>query len=531
MVALCLLITAATVYVGSARNGLRNPDEAHYAEQARSFRDEGRFELGFVRFHQVKQPAEITHPEDLYPPGNGMLLLLGWSLVGEGDFGSALPSMLIAALLLPLLTFGLARRLGASPPFAFGCGAALLFDSLVHDHAHQGLADLPLAAAVTGALLLALRPGLVSAGLAGLVMALGFWLKPAALLFLPAIWLAHAIAHCGGLRREPLRRLVGTTVLFGAVFAVAGCWWPLRNLDMYGDPLYSANKFITAAANDPRYDFFWNRKVFWAHPEIDLRAFASSLTDRASLVVWVKRVVQHVYDLIVVLGPTLFGGLFAVGAVLLHRDRRVLAALAAILGYCVTLSVVFAIYPRYLLPLLPPIGAVAWIAADRLAAVVAASSSRPLGSALWRRPRNLALLLTAVSILPGSAAIALEVVNGKAFVNYRDLGAVQACDWLNEHEPDTARVVVMSHEALRLRHKTGHRTVNTPWDDPEVIEQVVQHYGVDYAVQTHEGDSAPESNRFFVPYLERFGGAWERVELPPDAEFTLWRRLDGDGHR
>ncbi|MGA0870057.1 MAG: ArnT family glycosyltransferase, partial [Planctomycetota bacterium] len=117
----CVFATLSTLWIGKDRDHIRNPDEAAYAEQARSLLDRGSLEVGFVRHYHVQYPADVLHPEDFYPPGNGALIAAAWSAFGRSDFASSIPSTLLACLVIPLLAFALTRRLEASAPFAFGC--------------------------------------------------------------------------------------------------------------------------------------------------------------------------------------------------------------------------------------------------------------------------------------------------------------------------------------------------------------------------------------------------------------------------
>ncbi len=513
-----LAVGAVSAWTLSARDGLRNPDEAAYAQIARSWLATGSFESGFVRHHHVAYDPDIVHPEDFYPPGNGLLIAAAWRVLGESDFANAVPSLLLATLLLPLLAFGLARRLGAAPPFAFGCGMVVLFDPLLRDHAYQGLADLPLTAAVTLAALLALGRGHLASVAAGLALAAAFWLKPAAILFAPGIALLQAIAE-----RQPLRVALTRMALFSGAFVAGVAPWLWRNVALFGDPLHSGNKYLSAAANNPDWVYADDRRVFWSEEGFDLHGLAGSVGAHPGAAL--KRFLFHLYEIVVKHGQAAFGLPFAVGALLLFRERRVLALLTLIATYALALSAVFAVFLRYLMPLYPIVHAIAWAAAARVASAVAASGPQPLGSRIWARPAAIALLLTAVGILPGAIGFAKDSVYGAfgkfVFVNETEAGHIAAARFAQDHLPEDAKV--LAHEALRFRHISGLRTVNTPWDDPAAIEAVVEHYRLGYAFQTFDGDASSMSNAFFGPYLEAYGDRWRRFETG-DGGYALWIR-------
>ncbi len=156
---LCGAVLLSTLWVLRHRTAIKNPDEASYCEQADSLLRDGSLDVGFVRYFHDKYPPSIHHPEDFYPPGNGALIAAAWTLFGRSDAVSALPSAVMACLLLPLIVFGLARRFGAGPPFAFVAAVSVMLDITIRDHAYEAMADLPLTTAVTAGLLVSLKRG------------------------------------------------------------------------------------------------------------------------------------------------------------------------------------------------------------------------------------------------------------------------------------------------------------------------------------------------------------------------------------
>ena len=515
LAAVCVLTLGATLLVLGRREYVKNPDECAYAEQADSLMRDGTLSVGFVRHFHVRYPASIDHPEDFYPPGPGALIAAAWTVFGRSDVVSAIPSAILACLLLPLLAFGLARQLGATGRFAFVAAVSVLFESAIRDHAFDAMADLPLTTAVIGAVMLALRGGIVAAALAGLVLGIGFWLKPTALLAVPALALALVVARRASLREHALRLLA-----FGAVFLLVCSPWLLRNQELFGDPLYSGNKHLTAAANDPDYDYADIRKVYWVDGDTPPTGFAESMVAHGLAPV-AKRFLQHVYEIVTVHGTVAFGGLFVLAALALVRRRLVAAVLGAVVVYLLALSAVFAIFYRYLLPIVPLVAVVNWVFVDRIVRQV---DARGFGEILGRRfatPNRLALLLAAIVAFPGAGELARDVVGGREFAPLPDLPMHQAARWAREHLP--ADATVMAQEALIFRHVSGHKTVATPFDDPDAFEAVVTHYGVDYLISIPSGQYADMALQFAFPYLERHRALWKRFD-PPGAAWTVWIR-------
>lgn len=501
------LVAAATLWTAAGRDCVSNSDEAAYAEQAASFLEGRPLQIGFVRHFHVRYPPEILHPEDFYPPGNGMLLALSWWLLGRSDFASTVPSVLLGCLVLPWLAFALARRLGATAPYAAACGAAVLLASPVREHVLQGLADLPLTVCVTAAALLALRPGGAGAALAGAFLGLGFWLKPAALLFTPGVglmaWLARPRLGWRG-------RLTHGGVM-AAVFLAVSAPWLVRNATTFGDPLYSGNKHLTAAANSPDFHYEDIRKVYWTRTDEDAKppGLAEGLT-RFGLRAVASRFLLHLWQLVVEHGPAAFGFFFLVAAVMLRHRRRARAVVFAVAAYGVCLAAVFAVELRYLLPTTALVAAVCWVFGERVA------------RRLWPHARSAPLLLALAAALPGAATVARDVVAGHGpFAAPGDLELRDAALWARDHLP--ADAVVMSQEALRFRHYSGHRTVNVPFDDPAAVEAVVRAYHVHYIVQNRDGDFARLANSALERYFDAYPGLWRR-RRPQGLPFAVWVR-------
>lgn len=524
VVVFCIFATLATLWIGKDRDHIRNPDEAAYAEQARSLLDRGSLEVGFVRHYHVQYPADVLHPEDFYPPGNGALIAASWSVFGRSDFASSIPSTLLACLVIPLLAFALARRLEASAPFAFGCAVAVLFEPEFRFHAFQGLADLPLCATVLGALVLAFGPGHRHAALAGAVLGIGFWFKPTALLFLPGLVAVAALAD----RRSLAQTIVRLAVL-GAAMAAVTAPWLARNLAEFGDPLYSGNKHLTATANDPKFRYPDIRKVYWAIPGYVLPALEGSV-GRFGLLPVIKRFAEHIYELVAVHGRDAFGILFGIAALTSFHRRRVAAALVFVAVYCVALSAVFAIYFRYLMPIFPIVTAITWAFGDRLVRRLRKSPGEPVIFPAIATPARFALLVAMLAVIPPASTFARDLATGKTDFSPRDERPMHdAAAWAREHLPPEARV--MTTEALMFRHDSGLVTVNIPWDVPERMEAVAEHHGIGYLIILEQGQFTERSADYVPAYLEAFGDRWTEHAVAPGSGYRVLVRRGAEPPR
>ena len=517
LVSLCVFVTLMTFWIGRNRDFVRNPDEAAYAEQASSLLEDGTLTVGFARHYHVQYPPEIDHPEDFYPPGNGALIAGCWALFGRSDFVSTLPSIVLAGLVLPLLTYLLARKLHATPPFAFGCAVSVLLDLEFRFHAFQALADLPLCAAVVGSIVVGMQRPAWCAPIAGLLLGVGFWFKPTALLFAPGIALAIMLAD-----RRPLAKTALRIASFGVVMALVCTPWLVRNEQVFGDPLYSGNKHLSATANAPGFRYTDTRKVYWADAEYELPALEDSI-ERFGIRPVLRRFLAHLYELVVDHGAVAFGGVFMLAALTMILHRRVFAVLVVIASFCLALSAVFAIFYRYLLPIFPMIAAVTWTFIDRVTRRVLRAPGTPLVRVQLATPGRLAVLIAVIAALPGGAQFTRNLVLGKSdFAPNSEAPIHQAAEWARDHLAADARV--MTTEALTFRHISGRRSVNTPWDKPEAMDAVIEHHHIGYLIVPDSGQFSEVTVTFLGPYLDRYRERWQRFDVSPTARFTVYVR-------
>ncbi|MFH0946869.1 MAG: glycosyltransferase family 39 protein [Planctomycetota bacterium] len=522
-----VLVLAGTLRTGRDRNGLATSDEAAYAEQADSLLDDGSLTVGFVRHYHVQYPAGIDHPEDFYPPGNGGLLALSRGLLGRTDFASMVPSALLACLLLPLLTFFLARAIGVCPPFALVTALAVMFDAEVRELSIQGLADLPFVAFFLLAILIVLRrAGIPGVLLAGASLAASYYFKPTAILFAPGLFLAHWIVARPGLRRLSLHGLLMAV----AFLAVSGPWL-VRNACLFDDPLYSGNKHLSATASDPHFEYNDIRKVYWADPEFELPSMGGTISRYGWRPV-ITRFLLHLYEAFVSKGAGVFSFWFLLGMLVLFRRPSVLAIIVVVFSFALALSAVFAVETRYLLPCVPLCLAVVFLLAQRTVAALdparfvagtglewLAPLSRRLG-----RMNGAALLVGAIWLYPGLAATGREAAFGVGSFAPGNETIRKSALWVDRNLPEDVRV--MHQQALRFHYYSRRRTVEFPFDGPDEIQAVVAHHRIGCIVFDPAASYAIRTRKFLDAYLERYGDLW-RLEKPEGLEIEVYRLRDG----
>ncbi len=515
------LVLYVTLRQNQGRDCLDTSDEAAYSEQADSILAGNELSIGFIQHHHVRYDADVVHPEDFYPPGNGAVLAAAYRFLGRSEFAATVPSALLASILIPLLAYLIVRRLGAGPPFAFACGAAAMLDPNLREYVARGLADVPLTTFVAIAGWLALGRGRWSAALAGAALAVAFYMKPAGLLFAPGLAILRAVST-----RRPLKENAIQVVVMGVGFlAVAGPWL-FRNYQMFGDPVYSGNQHITAIANDPGFEYDFNWRVYWADPPVAIPSMGGSI-ERYGAHAVVTRVLVHVYEAFVSKGGVIFGFLVIAGGLLLLGRRAVLGVVLFVVTFALALSAVFAVEVRYLLPCIPFALAVAWAGIDH---VLSSNRLAELLEGFWLRPlarpaprAAAAILLAGAWTFPTWAAIGRDAAFGAPpFASEGDQGLRAAGEWIAENSPADARV--MSHQALRLRYYGRRLSVATPYDTPERMQQVVAHYRIDTLVVTEAGNLSEIARKYIDPYLAAYGDQWDRIGPSDDLRFSVYRR-------
>ena len=524
---LCLLCLGATLWVGSHIRYIGEPDGAAYADQADALLAGQGMQVGYVH-HYYTRFADIRHPEDNYGPGNGVLLAAAFRLFGRSAFAATIPSACLACLLLPLLAFALARRITASPPFAFGCAVSVMFTFLVRRHAFFALVDLPFTACTLAAMLCALRGGLRALLAAGVVLAAACYLKSTGLLLLPIVTLVYYLAaQKPGWRR--LAPLAGMWLLCLALLSP----WLIRNIHLFGTPFYSANQYVAAGIDYAPHFWATQRwKVWWATPHAEL----PSLAHVGQVYGWgrVARVVatrlglawriQHLYYLQLVLCLCYF------------RKRRAIRALTlGIALFVVILCLLFGIESRYLLPMIPLMAAIGWLAYERVLSDVArqwrctervSPTLRP-----WLAP---AVVLVLVILFSAPEALHLSVQLGGRLPatpppRADELEIQASAEWARDHLPLDARC--MSQSAFQFRYYSQRLVVMMPWDTPEHFEAVVSHYRVGYLLlcdDYYNSDSRTSRHAYpgvIIAYLQRYAGDWQPIR-PPGAPFVLYVHRD-----
>ncbi|MFG0318726.1 MAG: hypothetical protein ACF8XB_15740, partial [Planctomycetota bacterium JB042] len=138
-----------------------------------------------------------------------------------------------------------------------------------------------------------------------------------------------------------------------------------------------------------------------------------------------------------------------------------------------------------------------------------------------RRLATTAAALLALWAAPGAVTLARDLAFGLPGGGRGDVCIRDAARWVGENTPPDARV--LTHQPFRTRYYSGRLCVMLPFDTPERIQTVIDHYGIDTIVMNDWGILADSSERYLEPYFAEHGEAWQAVR-PEGATFTVHRR-------
>lgn len=524
---LCLLCLSATLWISAHNHDIGEPDCAAYADQADALLAGHGFQVGYIQ-HYYTRFADIRHPEDHYAPGNGVLLAGAFRLFGRSEFSAAIPSALIACLLLPLLAFILARALSASPPFAFGCAVTVMFTFLLRKHAFYALADLPFTACALAAFIFALRGTGRSLLAAGVMVAATYYLKSTGLILLPIISLVYFLSAVKPDRRVWAR--LGGMWLLCLLFISP---WLARNAHLFGNPFFSANQYVAGGIDFDRHFWATQRwKVWWDTPHAAMPSLSHVVKvygmKRVAIVIvkrlWLAVRIQHVYYL-----------LLLVSLMFLRKRRDVVVLTAGIICYPIILCLLFGIESRYLLPIIPLMLAIGWLAYERVIC-----GALPFFSQRQVWPQQMPLFVPAVAVVVLAFICSAPEVERLGLQLTDHLPAIPtpradeqevkiAAEWANDHLAVDARC--MSQSAWQFRYYSQRLVVNQPIDTPAHIDAVVTHYHIDYLLLCDDYyNSDLRASAHGVPgamldYLQHYSADWQRVH-PHGQPFVLYIRRD-----
>ncbi len=466
-----LLASGIGILAGGREPHLQTYDAGNYIEVARNILAGRGFSSQVVSNFYQRYP-QVQHPEDRRASSWSLVLAGSLWLWGESAFAAQLPNLLLGLLIVPLLVYLLGRAWRLTPVAAFG-GAVLLM-GWPHwlQASFTAQADV-LFSCLTILILLAIarshqsptRPDFGNGAhiawilVAGALVGLAYTVKPAALLLMPPV----AVCYWLRLRSVPARlriRWLGTG-LVAAILVAAPML--VRNYLTFGNPVYSTNLHTAGhiGFDDTGQALM---RVYW---DEQLPSLAGAIRTYGVSGLAVKAGRQ-----LVAAGGSIFGGVgifFIVPAVLLLTQRRgypwLRTGWLALGAWVIELAVVWAIWPRLLLPFMPVV------------TLTAAAGGLGLAQRFVRRRHTVILLMSVVGLVTATG------VGGYCWWSHRQQPEVaiskayaQAATWIRDNLP--ANTTIMSHRPYLIRFHSDHRVVQIPFDRRKKIEEVIDHYRV-----------------------------------------------------
>ncbi len=526
----CILLTLVGLWANRNRAWLGFPDEAAYVTQADALISGHGVDVPYVQHFYRKYPSSIRHPEDHYMPGNGVLIAASFKLFGRSEFTADIPEILFCFFIMPLLTYALARKLKVSPPFAFCAAISVALSQPVLMLASFSLADVPFAACVVAAIILALDNRWQTAILSGLALAGAYYFKAGGLYFLPPLLLIYWMSAEGGRAAS-----LGKWFIAVVAFAAACGPWFYRNYVLFGDPVSNLYKYFAATIDfNPNFYFEDYFRVWWGLklPSIGDTVHRFGLS--TVLITIAKRFQAVLFDP----GITTLNVASIIGVLVMSRVRQVKAVFLSGLFYLIVLAVTYTIEPRFLIPTLPINLAIAWMLGEKVIRGVRIDETIGLsffgrmlaftGRILHVRSGSAvaALVICFFLVLGSIAQLAVESVASAGGSGQTRLGQgaeVQkaAAQWCAKHIGKDA--VVMCDYPWHFSYYSPSPVVNVPRDKPDRFDEVVKYYNVQYIID--EPGDISGSRDAVRKYVESFGQRWKRL-APSGQDFVIYYRLD-----
>jgi len=511
------LLTALVLGVVShPRKEIGCRDMAAYADMARSIVDGHPFYVGFVQHYFLKYNHPF-HPLDHYFPLKGLLIAPFFRFLGVSPFAALLPSLIIGCLLFPPLIFGICRRLDCSPAACFVGGLVMLWHPLVITNTAEVLADLDFSFFAACALFCLLgKKTWRQPVLAAFWMAAAFLTKLPALFFLPGFSLFFLAD-----KNEKFSARWKNLVLFLFLFFLFSSPWLLRNIRLYGDPLFTTNRYV-AGLTGYESVFEWDGPgvaLYWEKEPPALTSVLSRYGYRHAAEVLAQRF------LVTLKSFPFLGVLVLVPFFTRERSIRVIA-LCAIL-YALFSLVTFAVHERYLLAVLPAGVVLTAFLLNLAGRAMGSLFSRPFAESKgvypgwFYRPGKVATIMILMSLLffLGDFAESTEKIIGK-YGKYRTRATSYpylVSQWIDLNLPEDA--VIMTTSPVEIRYYTNKITLTPASGTPRDFREILDHYQVEYLALPPTG-----SGPLFAACREFIRSPLSQAQLlVRNKSFRVWR--------
>lgn len=462
-------------------------DAFYYVAQARSLAEGRGFVVDYVRWHFSPYPSVFGRPEDFFHPLFPLSLVPGIRLLGDTYLAYTLSPILTTTLGLPLVAYGIARRVGLTRRESALAGLLSLVHPALALEGQTPMSD-PLFALFGSLSFLALlhADGRVRRGaLAGTLAGLAYLTRGQGQLLVLIYPLLIAW------RRRSLRALLAPDALaFVACAVVTEMPWLIRNTLLFGSPTYSIYQLIgpyfgwADRSSLEMYGLHWGRAtptlldrysqpgaagfiIFFRWVPIGLEMIFGGILKTFTERGWEGGLVAQNYHLWnAALGvPALFE---------LVRRRRTFEAQSVLALSLALAAAVAAVncpsFPRYF-RLMTPVVACYGVLAIREVGVRCAR---------WIPVAWMALLFT-TAIIAILVRMPVAHVPLDPFARTNQLAAVEAARWISRNTPASA--IVLTEAGCGMAQYYAHRpTVAAPRAPLGDQLAVARHYNTRYAI-------------------------------------------------
>ena len=244
----------AQAYFVSKVNYVGSLDLQHFANVAGNFLKGNGFTLDYIDEFFVRF-SSISHPEEWGFSGASLIISPFILLFGKTAFAVKLPNMIIGAILFPIVVYFMGKEM-FDRKIGFLAAASMLFYPLIFPVSFGGERD------TMFAFLLFLGFYLFYKGLKtkdyfypmGVVLGFAFLVRPTAVIVFPALVLIYYL----------IEKKFSREFLFGlALSALIMSPWLLRNQLIFGDPLFTPNRYEVWINDYFRYEESLWFHVYW----------------------------------------------------------------------------------------------------------------------------------------------------------------------------------------------------------------------------------------------------------------------------
>jgi len=505
LIVFCLFVFLLRLKFFSKHDFLLGYDSANYAAVADNITKGRGFFVDFVLNFYKKYP-EVSHPEDRRLSINSLLIAFVFLFTGKTIFSAKLLNIFLGSLSLPLTTYFLARSLQVPRVVGLFAGFSVVVIHNLSEQTNTALADLLFAQ-----FFLLFCISLIKSGVnprwnyaTGFFIGLSFLSKTQGIFLLP-IWFFHLLFI------EKNYTLLKKKYFISSFVICILLMMPFfsRNYYLFKDPFYSTIKYN--AGFDELFDTkplaFLEKylKVYWDDKPPD---YLTEIRNKG-LFNNFKKVIRQIINAVHMIGYPFL--ILSIASLLWLNRKKAGGLLWVVVIYVLVISVFFAFHQRYEIPTIPLLLVLSWGAVYYI-----------IGSIFkynYFQSYNISRKILIVCVLCSVVFCIVHKNDLKLFVKGLNRPPLEFGEslkdlamWAKINLPPSA--VVMTHDPALFNFYSGLKAVEIPFDSVEVLEKVISHYRVSYAIPW-----TVDSERYLKLSKSGVGGNINILELNPSIPY------------